>query len=192
MGQEPEELRAELAAKRDDLSRDMEAIGDRVSPRRAVERRQAAMRMRLSDMRERVMGSKEHAMERMHDGAHVAKDSMTDAASRAGEVARERTEGAPLAVGLMAFGAGLAAAALFPATRREQHLAQQAQPMVERAVAEVGPAAKQVVDDVRPAAEEAMHDLRDEAKQAASNVSEQAKAAAADVKDETAATARSS
>jgi hypothetical protein len=176
--------------KRDDLSHDMEAIGDRVSPRRVVERRQVAMRMRLSDMGERVMGTREHAMDRMHGGASGAKESVTDAASRAGEAARERTEGAPLAVGMMAFGAGVLAAALFPATRRERHLAQQAQPMVERAAAEVAPAARQVVDDVRPAAEEAVHELRDEAKQAASNVGEQAKGAASDVKSETTAAAR--
>jgi hypothetical protein len=130
------------------------------------------------------MGSKDHAVEHMQHGAHSATSTVTETAERIGEAARQRTEGAPLAVGLVAFGAGLVAAAMFPATRREQQLAQQAQPAVERAAAEIAPAAKQVAEEVRPAAEGAVSDLKDEAKQAASKVGEQTKEAASDVKEE--------
>ena len=99
MGQEPEELRAELAAKRDDLTYDLEAIGDRVSPGRVIERRQAAVRMRFGDMRERMMGSKDYAVEHMQHGAHGATSAVSGTAERIGEAAKQRTEGAPLAVG---------------------------------------------------------------------------------------------
>ena len=190
MGQAPEELRAELAAKRDDLSYDLEAIGDRVSPGRVIERRQAAVRMRFADMRERAMGSKDYAVEHMQQGAHGASSAVTGKAERIGEAAKQRTEGSPLAVGLVAFGAGLVGAAMFPATRREQQFAQQAQPAVERAAAEIAPAARQVVDDVRPAAEDAVSEIKDEAKQAASNVGDQTKQAASDAKQKTASTPR--
>ena len=42
MGQTAEDLRTQLAEQRGDISRDLEAIGDRVSPGRMMERRQAA------------------------------------------------------------------------------------------------------------------------------------------------------
>jgi hypothetical protein len=182
MGQTPEELREELSAKREDLSRDLEAIGDRVSPGRMVERRQAAVKMKFSDLRERAMGAKDAAGEHLHSGAGSTASTMTDAVSRVGETTRARTEGNPLAVGLVAFGAGLVAATVFPATRREQQLAQQAQPALEQAAAKVAPAAQHVVEEIRPVAAEAVQDLRDDAKEAATHVKEEATAAAADTK----------
>ena len=56
MGQTAEELRGQLVYQRAEVSRDLDAIGDRVSPHRMVERRQAAVRQRFTDIKERVMG----------------------------------------------------------------------------------------------------------------------------------------
>jgi gas vesicle protein len=182
MGQEPEALRGQLATKREELAHDLEAIGDRVSPGRMVERRQAAVRMRFGDVRERVMGTKDSFVEHAQDGAHSATSTVTESASRVGDATRRRAEGSPLGAGLVAFGAGVVAAALFPSSSRERQLAEKAQPAVDRMASEMGPAAKELLDEVKPAAEDAMHEVRDDAKQAAANVSAQAKDTASELK----------
>jgi hypothetical protein len=56
VGQSPEELRREIEQTRAELSQDLDAIGDRVSPGRMVERRRNRMRNGVSSLRERVMG----------------------------------------------------------------------------------------------------------------------------------------
>jgi gas vesicle protein len=123
----------------------------------------------------------------MHTGADSATSSVSGAVHSVSDTARQRTEGNPLAVGLVAFGAGLVAATLFPATRREEALAERAQPRLEDAATKMAPAAQQVVEELKPAATDAVEELKDEAKEAAQNVTGEAK----DKAKETAASARS-
>jgi hypothetical protein len=183
VGQEPEELREQIAVKREELSHDLEAIGDRVSPSRVIARRRTAVRMKVGDVRDRVMGTKDAIGDQVQLGARRTSSAVTDSTSRAADKALHRAEGAPLAAGVVGFGLGFVAAAAFPTTRKEREFGEQAQPAVERAAAEIAPAARQIVDEVKPAAQEAAMDLRDEAKSAASSVAQQAKEAAADVRD---------
>ena len=64
MGTTPDELRNELEQQRESLSRDLVAIGDRVSPNRIVERRRMAVRQSFGRAREAVMGAKDTAVTR--------------------------------------------------------------------------------------------------------------------------------
>ena len=107
-----------------------------------------------------------------------------DAASSVAQGTRHVADGNPLAMGLVAFGAGLVAATLFPATGTERDLAARAQPTLEKAAAEAGPAARHVVDELKPAAQGAVTDLRETAMDAVSNVKEHAADAASDTKSE--------
>jgi hypothetical protein len=59
------------------------------------------------------------------DKAASTASSAADAASSAPEIARRRTEGNPLAAGLIAFGAGWLISSLLPATAPEQQVATQ-------------------------------------------------------------------
>src|SRR5689334_22184261 len=133
MGQTAEELRGRLANQRAEIGRDLDAIGDRVSPHRMVERKQAAVRQRFSDVKDRVMGSAETSVDALRDAGASAAASLSDSASSVVHGTRDAAEGNPLAVGLIAFGAGLVAAAVFPATRTERDIAERAQPMLEKA-----------------------------------------------------------
>src|SRR4051794_41986204 len=56
VGQSAEELRREIEATRGDLGTTIDAIGDRVSPGRIVERRTNRMRGGIRSVRESVMG----------------------------------------------------------------------------------------------------------------------------------------
>ena len=51
-----DELRRDIAARREDLGRDLDAIGDRLSPGRMVDRTRGRARMRVVAVRDRVMG----------------------------------------------------------------------------------------------------------------------------------------
>lgn len=184
MGQTAEELRGQLVYQRAEVSRDLEAIGDRVSPHRMVERRQAAVRRRFADVKERVMGSAEVSVGAVQDVGASAAATLTDSASSVVQGTRNAAEGNPLAMGLVAFGAGLIAATLFPATQTERDLAERAQPVLEKAATEAGPAARHVVDELKPSAHDAVADLRETAMDAVSNVKEQAADAASDTKHE--------
>ena len=87
-------------------------------------------------------------------------------------------EGNPLAVGLVAFGAGLVLATLLPETRSEQQLAEKVQPMVENAASEVGVAAQDAVEQLKPKAQDAIEQVKDSAQQSVSQVKDHASDAA--------------
>ena len=88
MGATAEELRADLGRQRQELSRDLEAIGDRVSPGRMMERRRASVRRRITVARETVMGTSDHAKERASDVTH----RMGETISHAPEAGRHAVE----------------------------------------------------------------------------------------------------
>ena len=162
MGQTPDELREELAERRSAVSGDLEAIGDRVSPGRMVERRRAAVGGYVQRARESVMG---------------AADSVGDAAGNVGSTAADvpgavltRTQGAPLAAGLVAFGAGFVLASLAPASRVERDAAARLEPALQSAAGEVRSAAQAVGEHVRDEAQTAVADLRESAGEAADRV----------------------
>ncbi len=87
-------------------------------------------------------------------------------------------EGNPLAVGLVAFGAGLVLATLLPETRGEQQLAEKVQPMVENAASEVGAAAQDAVEQLKPKAQDAIEQVKDSAEQSVSQFKDHASDAA--------------
>jgi gas vesicle protein len=92
--------------------------------------------------------------------------------------------GNPLAVGLIAFGAGLLAASLIPASTKEKELAsglkEQAQPLVET----VKDAAKEVGQNLKEPAQDAAATVKDAASGAIDTVKSEASSAAGEVKDQ--------
>ena len=56
MGQESEELRADIERRRESMTGTIDAIEDRVVPGRIIERRRQAAREWVGGVRERVMG----------------------------------------------------------------------------------------------------------------------------------------
>lgn len=127
MGQDTEELKRDIEATRSDMSEKLEAIGDRVSPGRIIERKKNKMSASAQSLRARVMGTASDTQERLADTAHSALDSVTDTASHATDVikhapsaATSHTEGTPMVAGGIAFGLGFLLAAAFPATKSEK------------------------------------------------------------------------
>ena len=169
MGQSAEELTSQIEDTRDRMAGNLDTLQDRVSPAAIVERRKQAARDRVSSVKDKVMGS-----------AQSAKDSVTSSASGAGDsvtsTAQQQFQGAPLAAGLVAFGAGVVLASLLPASRVE---AEAAHRVVETAKDHQG-----VLDDVKSAGQGIVDNLKDSATEAAQQIKESARDSAQTVKDE--------
>lgn len=206
MGQSTEELSTQIAGTRENLASDLDALQDRVSPSAIVERRKEAARGRLRSVRDKVMGTAHDtrttaaagagsAVGTAKDSAHgavgsaqSAVGSARDAASGAADTAQEKFQGAPLAAGLVAFGAGMIIASLFPAAEKETVVAakvvdtakEQGQPLVEQAKSVGSDIAQQAGEQAKQAAQE----VKDTAQQGAEEVKSHGQSAADSVRSE--------
>lgn len=184
MGQSTAELRRDIEDTRANMSRDLDAIGDRVSPRRMAERKVARTRNWFGSMKDRVMGAGEHMTDAIGGGAGHAKDAVTHVP----DVATARTQGSPVAAGAVAFGIGFLASMAFGATEAEQRavgkLEDEAQPVLEPMKEQLTEAAHEVAGQVRERGTELAGELKDDARERAGTVKEQASAAADQVREQ--------
>lgn len=195
MGQAAEErMTTGIADTREHLTRDVDALYDKVSPGRIVERRKEAVRGRLSSLKGSVMGTAQSASGTTQGAAGSARDAasgavgtVTDGAHSAVDVIERQTQGSPLAAGLVAFGAGMVISALLPASEKEAQAAQllteavKDSPIADQAKAvgqEVGQHLKEsatdAVQEVRASAEDSAANLKDEGQSAVQAVKEEA------------------
>jgi gas vesicle protein len=176
MSDSPDQIRADIERTRRELGGDVDALADKVTPSKIVERQTDKIKGAFGSVRDRVMGAADDAGSSIHD----AGASIVDVKDRA--VAK--AEGNPMAVGLIAFGAGLLLASLIPASSKEKHLAanvkEQAQPLVD----EVTDVAKEVGEHLKEPAKEAATAVKDSAAESVENVKQEAKSAAAEVADQ--------
>jgi len=177
MGQDPEELRADIERRRDDLGDTLDAIGDRVSPGRIMERRKNRMADSMRSLRDRVMGPVSSGTHRMDDAAGSVRQHLS------ADAVKEQTAGSPLGAGLVAFGIGFLVAAVIPPSEPEVEAAQRAQQHLEPAKDALLEAGRNVAQDVKEEAAERAEHVKAHASEAASDVGEQAKQQAAATKD---------
>jgi hypothetical protein len=168
MGATTSELKQEVQERRSDIGRDLDALGEKMSPGRALDRRKAATRRRLTNVRETVMG---------------AASDMTDNLAAVPERATERVQGNPLAVGLIAFGGGLLLASVLPKSHTEEQLAASAAEPVRQVASEFRDASQHVVADLRDSVGEAASHVKDAASDSASNLAGAAEDAAGQVRE---------
>jgi hypothetical protein len=217
MGKDPDQLRREIDQTRLELGQDVDALNEKVNPARIVGRRTDRARTRLTRVRDRVMGSASDATtstqtrlsdtgSKVGDTVSTATDKMSETASQAGDMVsstastvadttrevpgmvRQRTEGNPLAAGLIAFGAGWLISSLLPATEAEkratQAAAEKAEPLKESVSQEAREAAQGLRENLQDPAREAMESVKERATEAKDTVQGTATSAAQDVKEE--------
>ena len=166
MGQSATELKQEIAQTRQNLGETLDAIGDRVSPGRMVERRKNRMVRGFQNVRERVMGTASSMTDSMSSSAHGAVGSI----EHSPEMVRERAAGNPMVAGAVAFGVGALVAAAIPPTRMERERASQIGEKLEPMKQEVMDTAKEVAQDLKEPAKEAVSEVRGAASEAAGEV----------------------
>jgi ElaB/YqjD/DUF883 family membrane-anchored ribosome-binding protein len=179
MGQSTEELRRDIARTRDELSGDLEAIGDRVSPKRMMERRTSRVKDFFATSRSRVFGRADDVRSGTVDRAQQAAETMRDIPDRA----VEQVEGNPLAAGAVAFGMGFLAAVVFPGSQTEaraaQRLAEEAEPITEG----MTEGAKEAARQVAASAQEAGREVATQLKESATDKAQQLKETVSEEKD---------
>ncbi|MHA7282418.1 DUF3618 domain-containing protein [Arthrobacter sp. TMS2-4] len=123
--------------------------------------------------------------------AHSAAGSARDKLQHAGQTVQgapsqisNKAAGNPLAAGLIAFGVGLLAGSLIPATQKEQQAAAQLKEQVAPLKEKVTEAAKQVAEEVREPAQEAVQSLKESAADSVQTVKAEGQDAVKDVKGE--------
>jgi cell division septum initiation protein DivIVA len=209
MTSDPEQIRVSIAQTQQNLSADVDALTEKVSPPRIVERRVQRARSAMTSMKERIMGSvvgqtsglgdmgsssASSAKDTVSSSAASAKDavvakasSAADMASSAPELARAHTRGNPLAAGLIAFGAGWLIASLLPATEPEQQVASQVKDLATEKgrplTQQLGQAGEQAAQELRHSAQQRAQSVKDTAADAASAVASEAQSHASAVTD---------
>ncbi|MDF2491768.1 MAG: hypothetical protein K0Q58_346 [Microbacterium sp.] len=186
MSDSPEAIRADIESTRRELGLDVDALADKVTPSKIVHRQTDKVRGALGSVRDRVMGAADSAGSSIHGAGSSLKDSGSSAVSGvsdAGHRVVAKAEGNPLAVGLIAFGAGLLLSSLIPASTKEKDLAatvkDQAQPLLDEATS----VAKDVGQQLKEPAQEAVASVKDSATEAAAHVKDAATGAAETVGD---------
>ena len=145
MSDTPEQIRADIERTRSELGSDVDALADKVTPSKIVDREKAKVKGRISSVKDRVLGVVSDASGTASSGldsASSALGSARDGVAGAPSKVAEKASGSPIAVGLMAFGAGLLLASLIPASEKEKELASSAkdaaQPLIHEATDEIG------------------------------------------------------
>jgi hypothetical protein len=182
MAEEPDQIRNDIELTRTQLAQDVDRLTSKTSPSQIAQRRWTGAKSRVRGVTDRVMGT-------ARDTGGGVSGKASDVAGKAGDVASNvagnvadgvrqtpaaisrKTEGSPIAAGLIAFGAGLLVASLLPTTELEKRTGQQVR---ERA----GDVADQVREPLQESAQHLRDDLGDKARDAVAAVRDTAQGAA--------------
>ncbi|MCR2763118.1 DUF3618 domain-containing protein [Microbacterium sp. zg.B48] len=173
MSDSPDAIRADIERTRRELGTDVDALADKVSPTKIMDRQTDKVKHAFGSVRDRVMGA-----------ADDTGSVLSDAGSSAGEMKDRvvaKAEGNPLAVGLIAFGAGLLVASLIPASSGEKQVAAQVKDQAQPLVDTVTDAAKEVGEHLKEPAQEAAQAVKATASDAVESVKSEAQTATEEV-----------
>ncbi|WP_309103017.1 DUF3618 domain-containing protein [Microbacterium sp.] len=179
MSDSPDAIRADIERTRQEFGRDVDALADKVTPSKIMHRQTDRMKQGLRSVRERVMGAADDTGGAMRD----AGSSVASAAGDLGHRAKAKAEGNPLAVGLMAFAAGLVIATLIPASDREKEIAEEAKEKAQPLLDEASEVARTVGEELKQPAQDAAAAIKDDVVDAAAHVKGDATQAAQTVAD---------
>ncbi len=175
MSNDPEEIRRDIERTRIELSDNVNALGDKVSPGSIAKRQAGRVRGAAVSVKDAVLGSAEDAATAGRRAGETVSDAPTAVARKA--------QGSPIAAGLIAFGAGLLVSSLLPATRVEKEAAQTVNDTAQPLVDNLTDTAKHIAGNLQEPAQQALEEVKSTATDAADTVRDDVTAAAADVKD---------
>jgi uncharacterized protein YjbJ (UPF0337 family) len=208
MAEEPDRLRQNIENTRASLTRDVDLLAEKTSPAKVAQRR-------WTSVKEKVMGTTEHARHAAGDTASSAAGAASSAAGAvqekashlsdaAGEKAHDaadavrsapgavaaRAQGNPLAAGIIAFGVGMLAATLIPVSDTERRAGQQLKDNSGDLTDRVKSVATEVKDDLSGTVQQAAAEVKDTAQDAVQTTKEQARSSTQDAADQTRQAAR--
>ena len=190
MSENPDVIRADIEATRARLGTNVDAVADKVTPSHIVQRQSDKVKESVKDAvfgaKEKVMGAADHAAGNVHSATGSAGSHLGDAGSAIGDAptqVKAKTQGNPLAAGLIAFGAGLLVSSLIPASQKEREAADALKTAAEPLTTELTDAAKNLAEGLKEPAQSAMENVKATAADATEHVKAEGQGAVADVKD---------
>lgn len=180
MTNDPEQIRTDIERTHSELSENVDALRDKVSPSSVARRQTQRFRGAASSVKDRVMG----VASDVGSAGGSAVSTVGETASRTPTMVRERTEGNPMAAGLIAFGTGWLVSALIPVSKRERDAAAAVKDQASSMTQDLSDTAKEMADDLREPAQQAVQSVQSTAAEAADTVKEEATSAAQDIKEE--------
>jgi len=188
MADRTEELREDIERQRQSIGYTVDQIQNRVSPGRITARGRHRVRRWLIDTKDQVMGNDQSEYpweqwsrdlsDKAGEMSEQAADAMSDvkeAVSEAPEKLRQKTQGNPLAVGLIAFGGGMLAGAMLPESKVEGRAMRRVEPALASVAAEASQLGRDVADEVKESAGSSLEQVKEKATSAADNVKEEAR-----------------
>lgn len=189
MSDNPDAIRADIEETRRRLGTNVDAVADKVTPSHIVQRQTDKVKDAVfgvkDSVKDKVMGAADQMTDKMHSGTDSATSGMSRAGSAVGDAPQNlanKAQGNPIAAGLIAFGAGLLAASLIPATDKERVAADNIKTAAEPLTNQVTDAARDMAQGLKEPAQEAMENVKATAADAAQNVKQEGQSAAEDVK----------
>lgn len=209
MAEEPDRLKQDIENTRASLTRDVDLLAEKTSPKKVAQRR-------WTSVKEKVMGSTDTARHAAGDTAGTVQDKASSAAStvqdkassaastvqeKAGDAADavrsapravvQQAQGNPLAAGIIAFGVGMLAATLIPVTDVERRAGAELKDRSGDLTDKVKDVALEMKDDLSGTVQEAAGQVKETAQDAAQTTKQQAQSSAQDAKDQTKQAAQS-
>ncbi|MFQ4149823.1 DUF3618 domain-containing protein [Arthrobacter sp. LAPM80] len=175
MSEDPDVIRSNIEATRARLGTTVDAVADKVSPSHIVQRQTDKVKDAVFGVKDKVMGVADHGGESVSGVGSAIGDAPAQL--------KARTQGNPLAAGLIAFGAGLLLSSLIPASEPEREAAEALKSAAEPLTQELTEAAKDVAEGLKGPAQEAMENVKATAADATEHVKAEGQDVVADVKE---------
>ena len=210
MAEEPDRLKRDIENTRASLTRDVDLLAEKTSPRQVARRRWSAVKEKVMGTSEQTRYAAHEQASKISDKASDLGDKASDKASQLGDKASElgdkasekahdaagavrsapravvsQTQGNPLAAGIIAFGVGLLTASLVPVTEAERRAGAQLKEHSGDLTDKVKDVASDLKDELGGTVQQAAGQIRETAKDAAQTTKETARSGASDVRDQT-------
>jgi len=180
MATESDRIKAEIERTRAELAEDVSTLADRTNPKKMAARRWDAVKDKATTVKHRVMGAASDAKETVSEKASDAADAVRSAP----DAVVRQAQGSPVAVGMIAFGAGMLAAAILPETEPERRMGSQLAEHATEVMEPVREVASDIGGQVQDSARAAAQQVTQTAQDAAARTAEQVKQSGQTVRDE--------
>jgi hypothetical protein len=179
---DPEELRTEIEQTRVNLSQNVNALGEAVTPGAIARRQVDKVKGAGVGVKDRIMGSADDARSSVSGSVGGSASSLGDSAGNVQQAAVRKAQGNPLAAGLIALGAGWLVGSLLPASDKERQAAATVKEKAQPVVSEAQSVAKDAAQNLQQPAQDAVESVKTTAQDAAETVRAEGQTAGQDVK----------
>ena len=163
---DPDQIRAEIDRTRSDLSTNVDALGEAVTPGNIARRQADKVKGNMTGLKDKVMGVDDPT-------SPSVGERVGDRADDARRQVKSTTRGNPMAAGLVALGAGWLLGSLLPASEKEKQAAVTAKEKAAPVLDEAKSMAQQGGEHLKEPAQEAAQSLKESAQDAAETVKAQ-------------------